>query len=69
MPVVRSRRLCDLPRLIQCFQDLSGQRSLLNILQIALELGLAAHTDDDSIVAIGNIELGVVNHPSESRLE
>ena len=69
MPVVRSRRLCDLPRLVQSLQDLSGQRSLLNILQVALELGLAAHTNDDAVVTVENVELGVVDDPSESRLK
>ena len=69
MPVVRSRRLCNLPRLIQCLQNLSWQRSLLNILQVALELRLAAHTNNDSIVAVENVELRVVDDPSEGRLE
>lgn len=69
MPVIRSRRLCDPPSLVQRLQNLSRKRSLLNILQVALELCLAAHTDNDTIVAIGNIKLGVVNDPSESCLE
>lgn len=69
MPVVRSSRLCDLPRLVKRLQDLFGKRTLLNILQVALKLRLAAHTNDDTIIAINNIELGVVDNPSESRLE
>ena len=69
MPVVRSRRLCDLPRLIQRLQNLSGQRTLLNILQVTLKLRLTAYTDDDAIVAVENVELGVVDHPSEGCLE
>jgi hypothetical protein len=69
MPVVRSRRLCDLPRLIQRLQNLSGQRTLLNIFQVALKLCLAAHTNDDAIVAVKNIKLRVVDDPSESCLE
>ena len=69
MPVVRSRRLCDLPRLVQRLKNLSWQRTLLNILQVTLKLCLTAHTDNDAIVAIENVELGVVDHPSESRLE
>ena len=69
MPVVRSRRLCDLPRLVQRLQDLSRQRSLLNILQVALKLSLAAHTNNNSIITIGDIELRVVDYPSEGCLK
>ena len=69
MPVIRSRRLCDPPSLVQRLQNLSRKRSLLNILQVALELCLAAHTDNDTIVAVGNIKLRVVNDPSERRLK
>lgn len=69
MPVVGSRRLCNLPRLIKRLQNLSGQRALLNILQVALKLSLAAHTNNDAIVTIKNVELRVVDDPSEGRLE
>lgn len=69
MPVVRSRRLCDPPSLVQRLQNLSRQRTLLNILQVALKLRFAAHTNDDTIVTISNIELRVVDDPSESCLE
>jgi hypothetical protein len=69
MPVVRSRRLCNLPSLIQRLQDLSRKWSLLNVLQVALKLRLTAHTDDDAVVAIGDIKLGVMDDPSESSLE
>jgi len=69
MPVVRSSRLCNLPRLVKRLQNLSRQRALLNILQVALKLSLAAHTDNNSIVAVENVELGVVDDPSERCLE
>lgn len=69
MPVVGSRRLCNLPRLIKRLQNLSGQRTLLNILQVALKLSLAAHTNNDAIITIKNVELRVVDDPSEGRLE
>lgn len=69
MPVVRSSRLCDLPRLIQRLQNLSGQRALLDILQVTLKLSLAAHANNNAIVAVDNIELGVVDDPSKRRLE
>ena len=70
MPVVRSRRLCNLPRLVQGLQDLLGQRTLLNILQVALELCLAADTNDNAIVAtVLDVELRVVDDPSEGCLE
>ena len=69
MPVVRSSRLCDLPRLVQRLQNLSGQRALLDILQVTLKLSLAAHANDNTIVAVDNVELGVVDDPSERRLE
>ena len=69
MPVVRSRGLCDLPRLIQRLENLSRQGTLLNILQVALKLRLAAHANNNAIVAVENVELGVVDDPSESCLE
>ena len=69
MPVVGSGRLRDLPSLIENLYNLLGQRTLLDILQIALKLRLAAHADDDAIVAVDNAELGVVDEPSEGSLE
>lgn len=70
MPVVGSGRLRDLPRLIEHLHNLLGQGTLLNILQIALKLTLAAHTDNDTIVpAVFDVELRVVNHPPKRRLQ
>lgn len=70
MPVVSSGRLGDLPRLIQRLHNLLRQRALLNILQIALQLRLTTDTDNDTIItSILDIQLRVVNHPSERRLQ
>jgi hypothetical protein len=70
MPVIRRRRLRNLPRLIQRLQNLLGQRSLLNILQIPLQLRLATNANNNSIIAsILDIKLRVVNDPSESCLQ
>jgi hypothetical protein len=70
MPVVRRRRLRNQPSLIQRINNLLRQRALLNILQIALELRLARNTNNNTIItAILDVQVRVVEHPSESRLE
>jgi uncharacterized membrane protein len=70
MPVVCRRRLCDLPSLVQRLQDLLRQRTLLNILQVALKLCLTADTNDNTVVAtVLDVKLGVVNDPSERSLK
>jgi hypothetical protein len=70
MPIIRCRRLRNLPRLVQRLQHLLRQRALLDILQIPLKLRLTANANNDAIVpAVLDIELRVVNDPSESRLQ
>jgi hypothetical protein len=70
MPIIRRRRLRNLPRLIQRVQHLLRQWSLLNILQIPLKLRLTRHTNNNPIIpAILDIKLRVVDDPSESRLQ
>jgi hypothetical protein len=70
MPIIRRRRLRNLPRLIQRVQHLLWQRPLLNILQIPLKLRLTTNTNNNPIVpAVLNIKLRVVDDPSESRLQ
>lgn len=70
MPIIRRRRLGNQPRLIQRIQHLLRQRALLQILEISLHLLLAAHADDDPIpAAILDVQLRVVQHPAERRLQ
>ena len=70
MPVVRSRRLRNQPSLIQRINNLLRKRALLNILQIALELSLTGNANDDTIIAtVLDVQVRVVEDPSESRFE
>jgi hypothetical protein len=70
MPIIRRRRLRNLPRLIQRIQHLLRQRTLLNILQIPLQLRLATNANNNTIIpAVLDVKLRVVDDPSERRLE
>lgn len=70
MPVIRRRGLGDQPRLVQHGDDLIRKRALLQIAEIALELGEAADANDDAVVpAILDVERRVVHEPSQRRLE
>ena len=61
--------LGDEPRFVQCLHNFFWQRAFLQIFEVALKLLHAAHTNNDTIIAINNIKLRVVNDPSESCLE
>ena len=70
MPVVDTRRLRNQPSLIQRINDLLRKRPLLNILQVAFKLSVAGDTDNDTVVAaVLDVQIRVVEDPSESRLE
>lgn len=56
--------------MVQHGDDLIRKRALLQIAEIALELGEAADANDDAVVpAILDVERRVVHEPSQRRLE
>lgn len=69
VPVVRRRRLGDQPRLIQDLDDLFGERSLLKVRKVPLQLVQTADADEDPVIPILNPQRGVVDDPSQRRFE
>lgn len=70
VPVIRGRGLRNQPSLVKRVDDLLRKRALLDILQVALELSLAGDANDDTVVAaVLDVQIRVVDDPSESRLE
>jgi hypothetical protein len=70
MPVVHGSRLGDQPGLVKHRNHLLRQGPLLQIPEVALQLGEIADTDDDAVVpAILDVERGVMHHPAQCRLE
>jgi hypothetical protein len=70
VPVVCGRGLRNQPSLVQRIDNLLRKRPLLNILQVALKLGLAGNANDDAVVAaVLDVQVRVVEDPPERRLE
>jgi hypothetical protein len=69
MPIRNRVNLGDLPCLIQGFDHLVGQRTLLQIRQVILQLRSTRHTDDNTIITILNLQGRVVNRPPQGGLD
>lgn len=74
MPIIRLVPLGRLPRAVQRLDHLLGQGTLFQILQVRLELRLAADADDDAVVALAfalavvdaaDAQRRVVRHPAQ----
>lgn len=70
MPIVRCLGFGDHPRLVNSIHHILGQGSLLQVIQIAIQLLQARDTNNHTVVAsILDIERAVVHRPPERRLD